>query len=157
MRQLHNCSTVDKACTLTRKPLPRFWAPTFGCWQLNPSKTRQVQYWTRMLRQGGGSRQAGERQRRTAVRNFWAKKQKSFVFLDPRNNKLSQVTVYIYLSIYPSIYRFIYPSIYLSIHPSIHPSIYPSIHLSMYLKYCACHENWLPGHTKFCTYHAKSS
>ena len=28
---------------------------------------------------------------------------------------------------------------------------------STYLKYCACHENWLPGHTKCCTYHAKSS
>ena len=28
---------------------------------------------------------------------------------------------------------------------------------STYLKYCACHENWLPGHTKCCTYRAKSS
>ena len=25
------------------------------------------------------------------------------------------------------------------------------------LKYCACHENWLPGHTKCGSYHAKSS
>ena len=26
-----------------------------------------------------------------------------------------------------------------------------------YLTYCACHEKLVPGHTKFCTYHAKSS
>ena len=28
---------------------------------------------------------------------------------------------------------------------------------STYLKYCACHEKWLPCHTKCCTFHAKSS
>ena len=31
------------------------------------------------------------------------------------------------------------------------------LHLGTCLKYCACHEKVMPGHTKCCTCHAKSS
>ena len=41
-----------------------------------------------------------------------------------------QVSIHMYISIYPSIHLSIYPSIHLSIH-HIHLSIYPSIHLSI--------------------------